>query len=62
MEQAIPQYSEKQMQALSKFENHKIFNQLWEASKNRLNERMRELEEKRRRAHRAIVSQNEYED
>lgn len=51
MEKDIPQYSDKEMSALSKFENHKIFNEVWTASKNRLQERMREIEERRRRKH-----------
>jgi hypothetical protein len=52
IEKALPQYSEKQMQSLSKFENHKIFNEVWTASKNRLQDRMREIAERRERMHR----------
>ena len=51
MEKDMPQYSEKEKSALAKFENHKIFNEVWTASKNRLQERMREIEERRRRKH-----------
>ena len=52
VEKSLPQLSEKQRQAMSKFEDHKIFKQLWSQSHNRLEQRMREVEERRRKKHR----------
>ena len=52
VEKSIPKLSEKQTQAMAKFENHAIFNEVWAASRNRLQERMRQVEEKQKRERR----------
>lgn len=48
IERSFPKYSEKQKQALSKFENPRVFQEVLKASKKRLHERMHEIVRKRR--------------
>jgi hypothetical protein len=48
IQKSFPQYSEKQKQALSKFEDPKIFHEVWKESKNRLHHRMQEIVNKRK--------------
>lgn len=61
IEKSFPVYSEKQKQALAKFEDHKIFQEVWQASKNRVHERMRQIEERRRKHHRDFSSEDDLE-
>lgn len=52
VENSIPKLNEKQAQAMAKFENHAIFNEVWAASRHRLQERMHQVEERQKRQRR----------